>query len=167
MALNVRQGLVGAGTAGLGGVIVAGATQLSSEAGYGGVGPNFLPWVVGLALLACGAWLVWEAASGGFRALYDEETGGMPADWVAFAWISVGILLNAALITTLGFVLSCALAFLFAECGVRRSQGRLKLSPAALLKSSAIGVAVSAPVYWMFTKALAINLPGLTDTGWI
>jgi putative tricarboxylic transport membrane protein len=26
---------------------------------------------------------------------------------------------------------------------------------------------LSAPVYWMFTKFLAINLPGLTNTGWI
>jgi putative tricarboxylic transport membrane protein len=167
MALNVRQGLVGAGTSGIGGVIVAGATRISSEAGYGGVGPNFLPWLVGLALLACGAWLVWEAATGGFRALFDDGDGDGPADWVAFTWISVGILLNAALITTIGFVLSCALCFVFAECGVRRSQGRLSLSPAALARSAAIGIAVSAPVYWMFTKALAINLPGLTDSGWI
>jgi putative tricarboxylic transport membrane protein len=43
----------------------------------------------------------------------------------------------------------------------------LSLHPLALLRSLAIGIAVSAPVYWMFTKALAINLPGLTDTGWI
>ena len=30
-----------------------------------------------------------------------------------------------------------------------------------------IGLAIAAPVYWMFTKLLAINLPGLTSTGWI
>ncbi|HQX58843.1 MAG TPA: tripartite tricarboxylate transporter TctB family protein, partial [Burkholderiaceae bacterium] len=30
-----------------------------------------------------------------------------------------------------------------------------------------IGIAIAAPVYWMFTKLLAINLPGLTTTGWI
>jgi putative tricarboxylic transport membrane protein len=29
------------------------------------------------------------------------------------------------------------------------------------------GAVLSAPVYWMFTKFLAINLPGLTNTGWI
>ena len=29
------------------------------------------------------------------------------------------------------------------------------------------GVAIAAPVYWIFTKFLAINLPGLTSTGWI
>ena len=30
-----------------------------------------------------------------------------------------------------------------------------------------IGMAIAAPVYWMFTKFLAINLPGLTGSGWI
>ena len=166
--MNLRQAWVGIGTLLLGGGIVAGATQISSEAGYGGVGPNFLPWLVGLALVVCGGFLVWEAATGGFRALYDEGEGDDgPADWVGFAWMSAGILLNAALITTIGFILSCALCFLFAECGLRHSQGRLSLHPVALLKSFAIGVAVAAPVYWMFTKALAINLPGLTQTGWI
>lgn len=167
--MNLRQGLVGVGTLLLGAGIAAGATQISAEAGYGGVGPNFLPWVVGLVLAVCGAGLVWEAASGGFRGIYQEEgeSADEPADWIGFALMGAGILLNAALITTLGFVLSCALCFLFAECAIRHSQGRLSLNPLALLRSFAVGMAVSAPVYWMFTKALAINLPGLTDTGWI
>ena len=166
--MNLRQAWVGIGTLLLGGGIVAGATQISSEAGYGGVGPNFLPWLVGLALVVCGGFLVWEAATGGFRALYDEDGGDDgPVDWVGFAWMSAGILLNATLITTIGFILSCALCFLFAECGLKHSQGRLSLHPASLLKSFAIGIAVAAPVYWMFTKALAINLPGITQTGWI
>ncbi len=37
----------------------------------------------------------------------------------------------------------------------------------AWIKDSAIGIAVAAPVYWMFTQLLAINLPGLTNTGWL
>jgi len=28
-------------------------------------------------------------------------------------------------------------------------------------------VMISAPVYWTFTQFLAINLPGLTQTGWL
>lgn len=163
--MKTEQVAVGAGTLALGGVIVAGATQISSDAGYGGVGPNFLPWVVGLALLACGVGLVWEAVSGGFRGLYDDDCG--KADWKGFVWMSAGILLNALLITTIGFILSCALCFVFAVCGLRSAEGRLDLRPRALLGYAAMGVALSAPVYWMFTKALAINLPGLTDTGWL
>lgn len=168
--MNLRQALVGGGTLAIGVLIAAGATQISAEAGYGGVGPNFLPWVVGLALVVCGALLVREAATGGFRAMEagdDDGAAAQPAAWGAFAWMSAGILLNAALITSIGFILSCALCFLLAECGLKQSQGRLRLHPLPLLKSFAIGIAVSAPVYWMFTKALAINLPGLTGTGWI
>ena len=40
-------------------------------------------------------------------------------------------------------------------------------STLAWLVDAAIGAAIAAPVYWMFTKQLAINLPGLTNTGWI
>jgi len=31
----------------------------------------------------------------------------------------------------------------------------------------AVGALIAAPVFWMFTKLLAINLPGLTQTGWL
>jgi len=44
-----------------------GATSISSEAGYAGVGPNFLPWVVAVFLAVCSAWLIWESISGGYR----------------------------------------------------------------------------------------------------
>ena len=33
--------------------------------------------------------------------------------------------------------------------------------------SAAIGFAIAAPVFWMFTQLLAINLPGITSTGWL
>jgi putative tricarboxylic transport membrane protein len=164
--MNRRQALVGAGTLLLGVMIAAGATQISSAAGYGGVGPNFLPWVVGLALLACGVFLVWEAASGGFRVM-EEPSGDAQGHWPGFVWVSAGILATAALITTLGFILSCALCFVLAVRGFKSAEGRLDLSPKAWLVDLAVGVAIAAPVYWMFSKLLAINLPGLTSTGWL
>jgi putative tricarboxylic transport membrane protein len=30
-----------------------------------------------------------------------------------------------------------------------------------------VGLAIAGPTYWLFTKLLGINLPGLTGTGWI
>ncbi len=33
--------------------------------------------------------------------------------------------------------------------------------------NTGIGLAIAAPVYWAFTQFLAINLPGLTSTGWL
>jgi putative tricarboxylic transport membrane protein len=35
------------------------------------------------------------------------------------------------------------------------------------VKDAALGFAISAPVFWLFTQVLGVNLPGLTNTGWI
>jgi putative tricarboxylic transport membrane protein len=146
--------------------IAAGATQISGDAGYGGVGPNFLPWVVGIALTLCGAGLVWQAQRGGWHAR-SEPDGAARGDWLPFLWVSAGIVLNALLITRIGFILSCTLCFVLAVRGFHQSQGRLDLSVRAWGRDVLIGLAIAAPVYWMFTKLLAINLPGLTSTGWV
>ena len=87
--------------------------------------------------------------------------------WAGFAWVTAGLLANAALITSIGFILSCTLCFVLAVRGYKSAEGRLDLSPRALAKDVAIGFAIAAPVYWMFTQLLAINLPGLTSTGWL
>lgn len=161
-----EQGAVGAGVLLAGGVFVAGALQLSSDAGYAGVGPNFLPLVVGIMLTVCGVWLVWEAATGGFRSM-EEPTGAERGDWVGFAWVTAGILANAALITKIGFILSCTLCFVLAVRGFKWAQGERAVRPRAVLFDAAIGFAIAAPVYWMFSQLLSISLPGLTSTGWL
>ena len=161
-----HQTWLGAGVVVLALGLAWGATSISSDAGYAGVGPNFLPWVVSGLLGLCGVWLVWEARTGGFRDM-DETDGADRGDWPGFAWVTAGILLNALLITKIGFILSCALCFVLAVRGFKSAEGRLDLSPQAWLIDLAIGAAIAAPVYWMFTKLLAINLPGLTSTGWL
>ena len=160
------QTLVGAGVLLTGLALAYGAIGISSEAGYGGVGPNFLPWLVSVALTLCGAWIVWESRTGGFRDMEAPSDG--PAYWSGFAWISAGLLLNAALITNIGFILSCTLCYLLAVQGLRRSKGQGGVnSPRTWLIDIVTGLLISAPVYWMFTKFLANNLPGLTASGWI
>ena len=161
-----HQTWLGLGMVALAAGLAWGATSISSDAGYAGVGPNFLPWVVAGLLGLCGVWLVWEARSGGFRDLGDTD-GADRGDWPAFAWVAAGILLNALLLTKIGFILSCSLCFVLAVRGFKTSEGRLDLSPRAWITDLLIGMAISAPVYWMFTKALAISLPGLTSTGWL
>jgi putative tricarboxylic transport membrane protein len=163
---GLYRALVGVGVLGLGAVFVGGATTISSDAGYAGVGPNFLPWVVGLALLVCGAALLREAHQGGWSDV-EEAAAVARGDWLGFAWVSAGVLSTAALITTLGFILSCTLCFVLAVRGFKISQGQLDLSLRAWIVDAAIGAAIAAPVFWMFTKLLAISLPGLTTTGWL
>jgi putative tricarboxylic transport membrane protein len=157
---------VAAGVLAVGALLAFGALGIPSDAGYAGVGPNFLPWVVAVLLLLCGGFLVWEAHSGGFRQM-DDLDGAEHGHWPGFVWVSVGILANAALITTIGFILSCALCFVLAVRGFKSAEGRLDLSARAWITDALIGMAIAAPVFWMFTKALAINLPGLTSTGWL
>nr|WP_315479402.1 tripartite tricarboxylate transporter TctB family protein [uncultured Rhodoferax sp.] len=146
--------------------LASGAWVIPSEAGYAGVGPDFLPWVVSVALLLCGGFLLWEARSGGFRDL-DATDDEPPPYWLGFVWMSAGLLVNGALITTIGFILSCTLCFVLAARGVRMSQGQPARGARTWLLDAVVGVLIAAPVYWMFTKFLAISLPGLTQSGWL
>ena len=146
--------------------LALGAIDIPSNAGYSGVGPNFLPWLVAGVLALCGGVLLWEARSGGFRAM-EEPNGAARADKPAFVWVSAGLLLNAALITTVGFILSCTLCYVLAVQGLRRAAGQDAGSSRTWAVDGVTGVMISAPVYWTFTQFLAINLPGLTQTGWL
>ncbi len=163
---GVGQLLVGLGALLVAAVLAYGATSISSDAGYAGVGPNFLPWVVSGALAICGGLLIFEALTGGYRHM-ETPSGAPRGDWHALAWVSAGVLLNATLITTIGFILSCALCFTLAVRGLRASVGK----PSGNLRQTGMdavtGMLIAAPVYWLFTKLLAVNLPGLSSTGWI
>ena len=146
--------------------LALGAIDIPSNAGYSGVGPNFLPWLVAGVLALCGGVLLWEARSGGFRAM-EEPNGAARADKPAFVWVSAGLLLNAALITTVGFILSCTLCYALAVQGLRRAAGQDAGTARTWAVDGVTGVLISAPVYWTFTQFLAINLPGLPQTGWL
>ncbi len=162
----LRQTAVAGGVLALGALLAVGAVSIPSAAGYAGVGPNFLPWVVAVLLLLCGGFLLWEAQSGGFRQM-DDVDGAEHGHWPGFVWVSAGILANAALITSIGFILSCALCFVLAVRGFKSAEGRLDMSARAWITDALVGMAIAAPVFWMFTQALAISLPGLTKTGWL
>ena len=165
------QTLIGIGLLAVALVVIAGAAGFPSSSGYAGVGPDFLPWVVGCVLLACAVLVIWQARSGGYRDM-EEPTGAAHGYWPGFGWMSAGLLANAALITTIGFIPSCALCFALAVRGLRHADRHAGVTAvrgelAQTVRDLMIGVAIAAPVYWMFTKLLAINLPGLTGTGWL
>jgi putative tricarboxylic transport membrane protein len=144
-----------------------GASHVPGDAGYGGVGPGFIPWVCAVVLAICGLWLIWEARTGGYRHAADPG-GQAKADLGAFVWVSAGMLLNAGLIEHLGFILSCTLCYVLAVQGLRRAAKQTHtLSGRGLLKDLLVGLAIAAPVFWASTQFLAINLPGLTETGWL
>ncbi|MBS0507400.1 MAG: tripartite tricarboxylate transporter TctB family protein [Proteobacteria bacterium] len=161
------QAAVGVAVVVLAAGMAVGALQIPGDAGYGGVGPNFLPWLCAAVLALCGVLLVREALTGGYRQAADG--GGAPrAMLVPFAWVSAGLLLNAALIEVLGFIFGCTLCYALAVQGLRRANGQQGLlRPRALAVDVVTGLLIAAPVFWLFTQFLAINLPGLTNTGWL
>ena len=162
---NKAQRAIGGAALVIGAGLAAGATQIHGEAGYAGVGPAFLPWVIAGAFALCGALLLLQAGSGGLRR--------MPAPpeyapyWTGMAWVSAGLLVNAALITRVGFIPSCALLFMLAARGFRQSMGIARPGIAGFVHDLLVGAAISAPVYWLFTKVLGLTLPGITSSGWL
>jgi putative tricarboxylic transport membrane protein len=160
------QVLMGAGALLVAAVLAYGAVDIPSSIGYAGVGPNFLPWLVAAAMAICGAWLLWESFSGGFRQM-EAPSGAAHGDWRALAWVSAGILANATLITTIGFILSCSLCYGLAVRGLRGSEGKPPGDLRQAIKDGVTGMLIAAPVFWLFTKVLAVNLPGITASGWL
>ena len=56
------------------GLGVAGVTAtLPSEGGYAGIGPNFIPGVVGAGIVLLGVWLSFEAFTGGWRGALPDD----------------------------------------------------------------------------------------------
>ena len=140
------------------GIGVAAVTAtLSGEGGYAGVGPNFIPAVVGAAIVLLGLWLSFEAFSGGWRgAAPDEaaERGEHAFNAAAFGWVSVGLFLQMALIGWAGFVVSAALLF---TC-VARGFGSRRVA-----RDLAIGLVMALGIFLFFVKLLNVNLPA----GWL
>jgi putative tricarboxylic transport membrane protein len=97
----------------------------------------------------------------------SEPSGASKGDWPALAWVCAGVVANASLINMLGFIFSCALCFVLAVRGLRLAEGHRDASLYGTLKDLLIGLAISAPVFWLFTQVLAVNLPALTTTGWL
>lgn len=162
----VQQQAIAVGAIALGGLFAFGALGIPGEAGYAGVGPNFLPWVVAAVLTLCGVLLLWQARRGGYTHM-DAPSGAARGDWHALAWVAAGVVINAVSITTIGFVLSCTLCFVLGVRGMRVAEGRRGGGLRQTLIDALIGASIALPVYWLFGKLLSITLPGLTSTGWI
>jgi putative tricarboxylic transport membrane protein len=162
----LQQTLIGAGALLIGAAMAWGASEIPSQAGYGGVGPNFLPWLVAIVLMVCGGWLVFEARTGGWRAI-EPASGAARGDWASLAWVAAGIVAAATLLTTIGFILACTLCFMLAVRGLRAAEGKGHGAAKGLVLDFVTGFLIAAPAFWLFTLVLGISLPSLTATGWL
>ncbi len=132
-------------------VFAIGATQLPSDGGYAGIGSNFVPWVIAVFLCTVGMLLFVQTARGGFKH-FSDDIAHVAADYRGALWVSAGVLLMAALITRIGFVLAATMLFV---CVARAFGARV------WWRDALIGAAIVFPVFWLFTLVLDVNLPRL------
>ena len=140
-----------AGVLALGVGAAAVTATLSSEGGYAGIGPSFMPGLVSAGLVALGVWLLCEALTGGWRSRADHP-GGFQAS--AFLWVTAGLVAHMTLIGWAGFVLAGTVLFVLVARGFASRR---------LLRDAAIGFALSVAVYLFFTQVLNVTLPA----GWM
>lgn len=139
-------------------LLAAGAAGFPVDKGYSILGPQVFPFVVAAFVGMVGVLLCGQAATGGFRNLGEDESAAPTLSRIAgAAWVSAGILAVALLINHLGFVLAAALLF---ACAARGYGSRRPV------RDLAIGVALTLPVFWLFTRGLGLSLPPLVNA-WI
>ena len=97
----------------------------------------------------------------------SRATLRVPATEAQGSWGLGDVVPGVGRIERIGFVSSCALCYAFAVRGLRRSEGKPTGGVRGTALDIATGVMIAAPAYWLFTKLLKINLPGLTGTGWL
>lgn len=149
---------IGIAVLALSGFFVAGLQGISGEEGYAGLSPRFMPTLVAIGLAVCGALLTWQGLRGGFRNMPEEdaELPSAPHNLKGFLWVAAGLVLNMALIGTLGFVFASTLMMV---C-VARGYGSRRVARDAL-----IGLCITVPMWALFEFLLGINLPLLPLAG--
>lgn len=150
VALSLGVLALGVGTAAV-------TTQLPSEGGYAGIGPNFFPALTAAGLLAVGAWLLYESFAGGWKNRAPDEAearGEHPFQLQAFLWVTAGLFAHVVLVGSGGFVIAGAALF---ACVARGFASRRPV------RDLAMGLVLSLGVFLFFVRLLNVNLPA----GWL
>ena len=150
---KVWQSCIALAVLALGITYAIGATGFPSETGYAGISARFFPGLVATFLIVVGLLLLYQTLTGGLRN-FTDELAERAANYRGGLWVSAGILLHAALINHLGFVLAATILF---TC-VARGYGSTKWWRDALT-----GALLVLPVFWLFTQVLEVNLPHLIN----
>jgi putative tricarboxylic transport membrane protein len=134
----------------LGIFVVLGTQNISGAAGYSHVGPRVFPYLVGSGLLILGGVLTWQAVSGGWRNMPQDQEQHATPDWPAFAILSAAVILHIVSIGWAGFIL--ASTFLFTL--IARGFGSRRL-----WRDIITGALLSTAAFYLFTEGLGLKLP--------
>lgn len=150
-------------------VVMAWATWQMAEPAHAtpGAGARLVPTLCAVALGLCGGWLVWEARSGGWRnmaataSVHSLRLG----PWV---WVSAGMLCMGMLITHWGFVWACSIGYVLVVQGLRRTAVPTQpLGWRQVVKDALWGLLMAVIVLALFRHVLGVQLPVLTNAGWL
>jgi putative tricarboxylic transport membrane protein len=130
---------------------------IPGASGYGGIGPDFIPTVVGGGLIVMGLWLLAESFTGGWRKRVPDDPAerGEHAFYASgFLWVTAGLLAQMALMGSGGFVLAATALFV---CVARGFGSR------RWLRDLILGAVIALGIFLFFVKFLNVNLPA----GWL
>ena len=153
-AIVPTQLAVGIGLIAISVMLAMGAYRFPPEMGFVILPAYVYPYVVAAFLGGVGVLLSWQALSGGFRELGNDDTGTVPDGKTGAAWVTAGLVGVAVLINLIGFVLAAGLLF---ACSARGFGSRHPL------RDLAIGIALTLPIYWLFNAGLGVSLPSLIN----
>jgi len=134
----------------LGVPVLWGSFYLPTGGGYAQVGPGVVPRVVGIGLMLLGVVLLREAFGGGFSGVDEEAEAKLPMDWVAFAWVSAGIIGYGLLVEPAGFVIASTLLFVLVARGFNSRRWLL---------NAVTGLVLAIIVFAIFNYGLGLTLP--------
>lgn len=138
------------GVLAIGAAVFGGSFFLPTGGGYAQVGPGVVPRIVGIAILAVGAFLTYEALTGGLRDVDEAAQARLGMDWLAFAWVSGGIVAYGFFIEHLGFVLASTALFVMVARGFNSRRWLL---------NAVTGLVLASAVFAVFNYGLGLTLP--------
>jgi putative tricarboxylic transport membrane protein len=140
--------LIALGTLIFAGVVFYQTTLIPVSVTYAKVGPNIMAYLISIILAVLGILLMIAALKGGWQEAEEKEK---TLDFAAVAWVLLGLGLNVAFITNLGFTIASIALFV---CIARGFGSR------DYLKNAGIAAIFALIAYFGFVKLLNINIGG-------
>ncbi len=144
-SLRIGEAILGAVILGLGVFIVVETAFLRSGPGYALVGPALFPYLIAAGLLVIGLLILREAGFG-----HIAHDRGVQLDWSAVGLISLGLIVQIALLPYLGWILATTVLFVIVAWA---------FSSRRPLLDAAIGLVLVGGTFVLFNYGLGLDLP--------